>query len=646
MGGIHNKILLINPAGWQKESVNLGLAYLAGALGKAGYPVMILDLNRFEKSDSDLSRKVAEYCPRIIGISVKTATANEGARLANYLATTFPDALYVAGGPHVTLCADTFMKDYPVFSYGILGEGEETFVALAYAITNNLPPEDIRGLAYRQGGQIVINQWAPPDNLDGLALPDFDAIEDFSWSGFRYPIVTSRGCPFQCIYCCVNKLTGSRRWRHRSPENVVDELALISREKGIRLFEIWDDNFTLNMERAKKICRKLVDRNLELSWYCHNGIRADRIDTELADLMRQAGCTSIAFGIESGNSETFDSIKKGEPLSAVIRAIRLVKKSGIRTVGYFIIGLPGDTLEKFIESVKFQRSLKLDHYMFGMLIPYPKTEVWDIVHAQGKMLADITATQHFSHDIVPISFEMPQFPRNDMVRAFYMAKYFELFEAVRRAVEITLTPTVMYVLAPQHSEHLPGMILSCDPSVRHVIIGNSADDALRPQDLSQAQSDLTIEIKDTLTTEFSRTDGIVLVCSRSLVRPNMFTGNLGVIIVDPNPDRPQEVLVEVKKLVKPLPWVPLHVLGLIGLASALPSLARRYGLKKATNFLMNSAFPALMRRYGIIRVWSLIRRLVGLFWHVGSFAWTKLQLRLMRKIQKREFPFENHSSYM
>ncbi|HOW58342.1 MAG TPA: radical SAM protein [Candidatus Omnitrophota bacterium] len=464
------RILLINPSGWQKESINLGLSYLASSLMAHGFDVLILDLNRYEMSDAAFLENVRQFSPRLVGISIKTATAREGGRLSRLLKEAMPEVITVAGGPHMSLCPESYMRDYPSISFGVMGEGEEAMVHLAKAICNGGKVEKLNGIVWRQNGQILLNKWMPPENLDALMFPNLDVIQGFSWKNFRYPILSSRGCPFGCIYCCVNKLTGSRKWRYRTPENVVDELESLVRTKGITSFEIWDDNFTLDLSRAKKICQLLIDRKLNLSWYCHNGIRADRIDEELAQMMKAAGCTSLAFGVESGSPVTFAAIKKGEPLSAVINAVKLVKKAGIKAVGYFIIGLPGDTLERFVETVYFQRSLELDHYVYGMLIPYPHTELWEIVQTHGTMFCEITETQHFSDDMVPISFELPDFPKADMIRAFYIAKYFDLFDAIRQVAD-SVNLTVVHHVSPPMISHLPGMFIAGGSKICHVVVG-------------------------------------------------------------------------------------------------------------------------------------------------------------------------------
>jgi radical SAM superfamily enzyme YgiQ (UPF0313 family) len=252
MNNENKKILLLNPCGWQKESINLGLSYLATPLIKEGFEVLILDLNRYELDDAAMLKRVCAYAPFMIGISLKTATATEGGRLARLLAETLTDVTIVGGGPHMTLCADDYMTDNPVFSYGVMGEGEESCVALTMAVYEGRFVSDIPGVIWRKEKNVVINEWTPPQNLDTLPFPNLDIIEGFSWQDFRYPILTSRGCPFSCIYCCVNKLTGSKKWRSRSPQSVVEEIEFLVRTKGIYSFEIWDDNFTLDIKEPKR----------------------------------------------------------------------------------------------------------------------------------------------------------------------------------------------------------------------------------------------------------------------------------------------------------------------------------------------------------------------------------------------------------
>ncbi|MBF0231823.1 MAG: B12-binding domain-containing radical SAM protein [Desulfamplus sp.] len=657
------KILLINPSGWQKDSVNLGLAYLAASLKQAGYPTLILDLNRNEMNDWYLMQTAKDYAPLLIGISVKTATANEGGRIANMLSQEIPETLLLAGGPHITISAESYMKAFPAFHYAVMGEGEQSIVELVKTIAADKPVDAIRGLVFRKGGQDIINNWSPPENLDDLPLPDLDSIEGFNWNGFRYPIVTSRGCPFQCTYCCVNKLTGSRKWRSRSAENVLDELEYIVRKKGISAFEIWDDNFTLNINRAKEICRGLIQRKLNLSWYCHNGIRADRIDSELAHLMKQAGCTSIAFGIESGNVETFDSIKKGEPLSAVVRAVKIVKKTGIKAIGYFIIGLPGDNLERFIETIRFQRSLKLDNYIFGMLIPYPKTEVWDVVQNSGKMFCDITRTQHFSSDIVPISFELPGFPKQDMIRAFYIARYFSLYDAVQKIINRGETPFVAYHMSQEIETSLAGMIIACDPHTKHFIIGIAdTNKVFELPSFAQLPKGLSIRFQLVFSKQLLNSVQII-VSYQGLMEKGVVVSNTSLLVVEPS----IPLIIEVKKRIQlPFP-MPELILSVFGVVTALPNVFRELGVIKLSEIIarrIHDRYPQLIDRLRPILISqninlgdrNLIRKMfysicklpqwaLSIPWQIYQYAQTKKKLKNLNP-EKKVFPYDDYPSYM
>lgn len=660
------KILLINPPGWQKESINLGLAYLSAALKKAGYSTLILDLNRYEMSDWTLVQRAKDFAPSIIGISVKTATAREGGRIANILSAKLGETIFIVGGPHITICAESYMREFPVFHYAIMGEGEQSIVELAEAIINNKPVLAINGLVFREDGQIIINNWCPPNDLDDLPLPDLDAIEGFNWHGFRYPIVTSRGCPFQCTYCCVNKLTGSRKWRSRSAKNVVDEIEYIARTKRIKSFEVWDDNFTLNIKRAKEICQELIDRKINLSWYCHNGIRADRIDLELATLMKRAGCESIAFGIESGNPETFDSIKKGEPLSAVVNAVKLIKKVGIKAVGYFIIGLPGDTLDKFVETVRFQHSLKLDNYVYGMLVPYPKTEVWDIVQSRGTMFCDITHTQHFSTDIVPISFELPEFQKQDMIRAFYIAKYFALYESVQQTISKGVIPVVVYLSTPQITEYLPGLLIACHRDTKHIIVGQTDKDTiLEHPSFLQLPEGINIVVCETLPDDLSK-GNLILVCHKDCITKNIVFSNTKLFLFEPS----TPLIVNARNYIRSRFPLPESVLSMIGFLSALPDIKAQFGIKKILDgcslqlkSIIQSRFPRLVSRMapflistnvgnrGLIykigyRFYELLQLTVSMPWHIYQYSRTKRKLRMIKSEKKGDFPYDDYSSYM
>lgn len=669
----NGRILLINPCGWQKESVNIGLSYLAASLTPAGFQVKILDLNRYELDDRAMLERARTYDPFLIGISVKTATANEGGRLAGLLAKVLAGAALVAGGPHLTLCAREYLAEFPSFGYGIMGEGEESLRGLAQALAQGGSGEGLPGVARRRGEEIVLSDWAPPQDLDSLPFPDLEIIEDFTWPGFRYPILTSRGCPFSCTYCCVNKLTGSKKWRYRSPANVVEEIERVAREKGVTLFEIWDDNFTLDLDRAKEICRRLIQKNLSISWWCHNGIRADRIDPELARLMKKAGCTSVAFGMETANPEVFASIKKGESLSDLTDAVRIVKKAGIQAVGYFIIGLPGDDLESLIRTIRFQRGLKLDHYTYGMLIPYPQTELWEVVQTRGRMLEKITETQHFSDDLVPVSFELPSFPKKDMVRAFYLAKYMDLFEAVDRIEKAGSAAHVIFLGADHYPDHLAGMMIACPPGAMFTMVtGLSPEELAGQRGFGQVPPETRYTVDQARFRDWPQESTVYIGVGAVLTR-RFLLSNANIVMFDVR--RPTRYTVQVRRFVK-----SRFLLGfsrpLAGTVLAAGDLWSYYGPGKIYRVFRNQfhfrartgAPPAgrigglakrfhpgglvsrfllfLTRSSGRTRAFLMAAsRKAATLASVGRFVLAKGRLKTMRH-PREKFPYDEYSSYM
>lgn len=424
------RVLLINPPGWQSGSVSLGLGYLASIMLRDGHEVTVLDETGKTLDESQLARKALEFRPDIVGYHCKTAQANAAARISKAIKDVLPKALHVVGGPHVTLCHEEYLSENPHFDYGFLGEADENFSEFVARVARGEPVDGIPGLAYRKDGRLLHSERKMIVDLDALPQPNFDLIEGFDWAGFRYPLLTSRGCPYDCNFCSV-PLISSKRFRQRSPADCIDELRRVKKEKGITCFEILDDNLTLNMKRAKEFCRELIEADLGLSWYCHNGIRADRLDQELAHLMKAAGCTSIAFGIESGDQDVFRRVNKGEELHHITDAIEMTRIAGMQTVGYFIIGLPGDNLPAVKKTIAFQRTLKLDHYVYGIFIPYPGTSGRDDVLKEGRIIRDIKETNHFS-DRPQISIEYPYFTKEEIEEAYYLASAGELAEFLDR----------------------------------------------------------------------------------------------------------------------------------------------------------------------------------------------------------------------
>ncbi len=223
-------------------------------------------------------------------------------------------------------------------------------------------------------------------DLNTLPFPDWGQIDPRKYKKaphgalIKYfpvaPIITTRGCPFECTFCASPRLW-NRTIRYRSPENVVEEIEFMINNFGIKEIHFEDDNLTLKRGHIKEICELILRKNIKISWACPNGIRADTIDEELLSLMKKSGCYYLAFGFESGNQKILNNVKKRTKLDTLRKAAVLSSKIGIMTQGFFIFGLPGETKETINNTIKFAKSTPLDRAQFLLLDVLPGSELWD-----------------------------------------------------------------------------------------------------------------------------------------------------------------------------------------------------------------------------------------------------------------------------
>ncbi len=392
---------------------NAGLAYLSSALIARGHEVRVLDLNNYAYTESDIVDRVREFRPDWVGASVKTALVSSAERTMRLVRDAFPDARTIVGGAHIGVEGAAYMATQDVYEFGLTGEGER-------ALPDLIEGRDVGavgGLLYFGDGT-----WRQTPNefifdLDTLPYPTYRTWDRIDRSAFPYLMVHSRGCPFYCTFCSVPKVNG-RKFRRRSPQGTVDELRHARREYVFRDFEFLDDNLTLHVEHAKEVCEALIRADLGVGWFANNGIRADRLDPELCRLMKRSGCKGVAIGVESANDDILDAIKKGESVEDLRRGIRMLKDAGIVVGGHFIVGLPGDTLDKVKKSIAFKDEAGLDYAYFNQLVPYPGTELGAWALANTTILVDdVTDASHFGAS-EQVFMETPEFSREDREAVF------------------------------------------------------------------------------------------------------------------------------------------------------------------------------------------------------------------------------------
>jgi radical SAM superfamily enzyme YgiQ (UPF0313 family) len=199
------------------------------------------------------------------------------------------------------------------------------------------------------------------------------------------PIIVTRGCPYPCTFCGAGIASG-KKLRKRNVENVIEEIKLLKNKFGIQEIHIMDDNFTLDMEYAKNVCRGIIKENLGLYFACPNGIRLDRIDQELLQLMEQAGFYSFAVGIESGSQKTLDYMKKMLKIHQVREKIEFIKShTNIEITGFFILGYPNETREDIEKTIRFALDLPIDKANFFNFTPFPGSKEYLKLKSSGKL---------------------------------------------------------------------------------------------------------------------------------------------------------------------------------------------------------------------------------------------------------------------
>jgi radical SAM superfamily enzyme YgiQ (UPF0313 family) len=373
------RFLLINPFCPISEGPTppLGVAFLAAALERAGIEVRVLDLVVSPYSKERLSAILDEFQPEIVGSTSVTMTFVDAVAVIADVKSINPSILTVMGGPHVSFCAEKTLKKYPVLDLIAIGEGEETIVDLVREAENSKDWSNVKGLAFRKGDSVIFTPDRELLDMDSLPLPARHLIPIGRYRSLNTAIsmTTSRGCPGRCIFCIGRKMVGGKV-RYRDIQHVVDELAYLG-TLGFPQINIADDLFTAKKSRCMAICDEIIKRGLKINWTSF--ARVDTVSLELLQKMKDAGCTTISFGVESANTEILKLVKKGITTDKVIKAIKLCIEVGIDPHASFILGLPGETQESLRETQDFGEILHQNggSYGFHLLAPFPGTAIYD-----------------------------------------------------------------------------------------------------------------------------------------------------------------------------------------------------------------------------------------------------------------------------
>lgn len=425
-------------------SYPLGLMYMASHLrsNQPGHEIEILDLHCHRHPYDLLKERLENWNPQVVAVSVLTCEAESLHRIAAITREVNPETIIITGGAHISACTSDVIDDTNI-DILVVGEGETAFTEMIRRISSDESLSGIPGTVLRVNGQM---EWGPPgeriSDLDSIPFPAWDLIDISNYArlgragntkrGRYLPIFTSRGCPYHCCYC--HKVFG-KKFRFRSAENVVEEIKQIVEKHGVTDIEFFDDAFNIDHDRAKTICRMLIELDFGLALAFPNGVRADHLDSELVDLLAKTGTTNMAIGVETASPELQKAIGKNLDLETAKKAVTLADKAGIVTSGYFMLGFPGETREQMQKTIAYAESMDLFFASFFIVTPYPGTPLWDqVLSSVDQSTINFSDYNYLSgyFNLGEVSGDELRLMQKEAYRRFYSKKRWKILKSIFR----------------------------------------------------------------------------------------------------------------------------------------------------------------------------------------------------------------------
>ena len=432
-------VLLIHPPfleGYSKARIDLpplGIGYLATVLRQDGHRVRIADLNMDSRGLLD---RADEF--DLVGISGDTPRHGLSLKLAARIKE--QGVPVVMGGPHVSFRVEENLRHGPV-DYVVRGEGERSFQALVRDLQEGGDGLGVPGISCRNGGEVVHNPETSFLDINDIPLPSRDLLPMSSYRvyvGNRLgtTVIGSRGCPFNCSFCSSSELFGLK-WRPREPEAVMDEVEFLHRHYGFRAVLFMDDNFTLDPDRTIRICELMAKRDLDVLWWCFSRMTTVTQREDMVQSMAEAGARQVFMGVESPHREVLEHYGKKATSDDAEKAVRILRKYGLRIYGSLIIGDPQEDRAMIRETIRYAKALKPDLAQFAILTPYPGTRLYD--EMQPRLLDRDWSYYDGLHSVISYDHLSP-----DEVEAFLKKAYLSFY----------LRPKQLYVWGRQMARFL------------------------------------------------------------------------------------------------------------------------------------------------------------------------------------------------
>lgn len=362
----------------------LGLGYIASYLQCYGkHEVQMYEPEAQGLSSADIMRIITSFKPDVIGLTCATPNFHRAIDLAR-LVRKHSSARVVLGGVHASALPTFIMETYSdILDCVVIAEGEATMLEVVTAFESSTRLDNIKGIVFNRGGKAVIT---PPrlliDDLDSLPFPARDLIpQSLFYPNMHnarhencFSILTSRGCPYNCSFCASRVVSG-KKYRVHSSEYVLEEMTLLKKKYHAQQLLITDDTFTIDHSRLEKICRGMIDRKLNLEWFCFSQVNV--VNREILAMMKKAGCYSIGFGIESADEEMLKQMGKSIKPEEAVETVRLANELGFKTQAFYVLGMSGETREQMEKTIEFASRVESTLAFFNMLVPYPGTKNFD-----------------------------------------------------------------------------------------------------------------------------------------------------------------------------------------------------------------------------------------------------------------------------